>query len=31
MPIGAVASAQMPRIFAREYCSLIDFLPWRYP
>src|SRR5215207_6626083 len=22
MPIGAAASAQMPRIFAREYCSL---------
>src|SRR5215204_1010893 len=31
MPIGAAASAQIPRIFAREYCSLIDFLPWRYP
>jgi hypothetical protein len=31
MPIGAAASAQIPRILAREYCSLIDFLPWRYP
>src|SRR5215217_3016967 len=31
MPIGAAASAQIPRIFAGEYCSLIDFLPWRYP
>src|ERR687895_57089 len=25
MPIGAAARAQIPRIFASEYCSLIDF------
>jgi hypothetical protein len=25
MPIGAAARAQIPRILAREYCSLIDF------
>ena len=27
MPIGTTASAQMPRIFASEYCSLRRTLP----
>jgi hypothetical protein len=29
--MGAAARAQIPRIFAREYCSLIDFLPCLHP
>src|SRR3712207_1663565 len=31
MPIGTVASAQTPRILAREYCSLIDSYPGATP